>query len=98
MVTRVDHNGKVFSDQVRKHRVASLIQTDTQRMRGVLYHDLDARLKDYLNDPQEHFIAVSEVEFLSTDGSVTDRCEFLAVNKKNIQWVMPVVESPSREA
>ena len=90
MVTRIDHNGKVFSDQVRKHRVASIIQTESNRMRGVLFHDLDTRLKDYLNDQAESFIAVSEVEFLSPDGAVVDRCEFLAINKKNIQWVMPV--------
>ena len=89
MVTRVDHNGKIFSDQVRKHRVASIIQTDSYRIRGVLFHDLDGRLKDNLNDKAESFIAITDVEFLSPDGAVLERCEFMAINKRHIQWVMP---------
>jgi hypothetical protein len=89
LVTRVDHNGKVFSDQVRKHRIASIIQTESHRIRGVLFHDIDGRLKDCLNEQSETFIAVSDVEFLAPDGAVIDRCEFLAVNKRHIQWVMP---------
>ena len=93
MVTRVDHNGKIFSDQVRKNRVVSIIQTDTQRLRGVVFHDIDSRLKDYLNDPVELFIALSDVEFISIDGKVIDRCEFLAVSKRHIQWIMPAPES-----
>lgn len=93
MVTRVDHNGKIFSDQVRKSRVVSIIQTDSQRMRGVVFHDLDGRLKDLLNDPAELFIAVSDVEFIAADGKVIDRCEFLAVSKRHIQWIMPAPES-----
>jgi hypothetical protein len=89
LVTRVDHNGKIFSDQVRKNRVVSIIQTDSDRIRGVVFHDIDARLKDYLNDTAEQFIAVAEVEFLSPDGTTLNRAEFLAVNKSRIQWIMP---------
>jgi hypothetical protein len=92
LVTRVDHNGKIFSDQVRKNRVVSIIHTESQRFRGVVFHDVDARLKDYLNDPAELFIAVSDVEFLSAQGEVTGRCEFLAVNKTHVQWIMPAPE------
>ncbi len=89
MVTRVDHNGKVFRDQVRKHRIASIIQTTGDRIRGVLFHDPENRLKDSLNDRNEDFIAIIDAEFLSDDGAVLDRCEFLAINKRHIEWVMP---------
>ena len=95
MVTRIDHNGKSLQRPGAEHRVASIIQTETQRLRGVVFHDLDVRLKDYLNDQAEGFIAVSEVEFLAADGTVTERCEFLAVNKRNVQWVMPIEEPAS---
>src|SRR5687767_5512602 len=80
LVTRVDHNGKIFSDQVRKQKVASIIQTETHRIRGMLFQDMESRLKDQLN-ADEQFIAVENAEFLSADGSVVDSCNFIAVNK-----------------
>ena len=98
MVTRVDHNGKVFSDQVRKHKVASIIQTDSHRIRGLLFHDRDGRLKDDLNDRSEDFIAVADAEFLGEDGCVLQRSAFLAVNKRHIQWVMPADDADGAAA
>jgi hypothetical protein len=89
LVTRVDHNGKVFTDQVRKQKVASIIQTTTSRIRGVLFYEVDGRLKDNLNDRAEDFIAVAEAEFLSQSGEVIGRTDFIAVNKRHIEWVMP---------
>jgi hypothetical protein len=89
LVTRVDHNGKVFTDQVRKQKVASIVQTTTSRIRGVLFYDYEGRLKDNLNDRSEDFIAVAEAEFLSNDGQVIGRTDFIAVNKRHIEWVMP---------
>ena len=88
LVTRVDHNGKVFTDQVRKQKVATIIQTETHRIRGVLFHDSDGRLKDDLNSP-ENFVALTDAEFLAPDGNVLERAEFLALSKKHIVWVMP---------
>jgi hypothetical protein len=98
LVTRVDHNGKVFSDQVRKHKVASILQVNGQRIRGLLFHDPDGRLKDDLNDPQEMFIAVTDAEFLSQDGAVLQRTRFLALNKHHIDWVMPADEADAAHA
>ena len=89
MVTRVDHNGKVFSDQVRKQKVASIIQTTNHRIRGLLFYDPDGRLKDDLNEQAEAFIAVTDAEFLADDGAVLQRTNFLVVNKRHVQWVMP---------
>ena len=89
MVTRVDHNGKVFTDQVRKQKIASIVQTTTSRIRGILFHDYEGRLKDNLNDRSEDFLAVADAEFLSPAGEVIGRTEFIAVNKRHIEWVMP---------
>jgi hypothetical protein len=88
VVTRIDHNGKVFTDQVRKQKVATIIQTQTHRIRGVLFHDSDGRLKDDLNS-SENFVAVTDAEFLAPDGNVLERAEFLALSKRHIVWVMP---------
>ena len=98
MVTRVDHNGKVFSDQVRKQKVASIIQINGQRIRGLLFHDPDGRLKDDLNAQDETFIAVTDAEFLAPDGAVLQRTSFMAVNKHHIDWVMPAEEADAADA
>ena len=90
MVTRIDHNGKVFTDQVRKQKVATIIQTETHRIRGVLFHDSDGRLKDDLNNP-EQFVALTDAEFLSPNGQVYERAEFVALSKRHIVWVMPAL-------
>ena len=88
LVTRIDHNGKVFTDQVRKQKVTTIIQTETHRIRGVLFHDSDGRLKDDLNSP-ELFVALTDAEFLSPNGQVFERAEFVALSKRHIVWVMP---------
>jgi hypothetical protein len=89
LVTRVDHNGKVFTDQVRKQKVASIIQTTSSRIRGVLFYDVDARLKDDLNNKDEAFIAVADAEFLNPAGEVIGRTSFICVNKNAVEWIMP---------
>ena len=89
MVTRVDHNGKIFTDQVRKQKVASIIQTTTCRIRGVLFYDVDSRLKDNLNNHDEEFIAVADAEFLNPAGEVIGRTSFICVNKQAVEWIMP---------
>jgi hypothetical protein len=96
LVTRIDHNGKVFTDQVRKAKVASIIQTVSGRIRGVLFHDYEGRLKDNLNDEREVFIAVADAEFLSPSGEVLSKSEFLAINKRHLVWVMPGDEAPEQ--
>ena len=89
MVTRVDHNGKIFTDQVRKQKVASIIQLTTCKLRGVLFCDVDGRLKDNLNEATEQFIAVADAEFLDAAGEVVGRTAFICVNKSHIEWITP---------
>ena len=91
MVTRIDHNGKVFTDQVRKQKVTTIIQTETHRIRGILFHDSDGRLKDDLNNP-EQFVALTDAEVISPDGRVFERADFVALSKRHIVWVMPAIE------
>jgi hypothetical protein len=49
MVTRIDDNGKVFTDRVTKDRVQAIVQTATHRVRGFVFCDRELRLKDELN-------------------------------------------------
>jgi hypothetical protein len=98
LVTRVDHNGKVFSDQVRKQKVASILQVNGQRIRGLLFFDPDGRLKDDLNNSTESFIAGTDAEILSQDGAVLHRTKFLTVNKNQIDRIMPAEDADAAAA
>jgi len=90
MVTRVDDNGKVFTDRVTKDRVAVIVQTATHRVRGFVFCDRELRLKDELNASQEQFIAMAEAEVLGADDNVIQRTPFLTINKRHIVWLMPI--------
>src|SRR4051812_36095734 len=89
MVTRIDDNGKVFTDRVAKVRVAAILQTATHRVRGFVFCDPELRLKDELNASQEQFIAMSDAEVIEGD-RVIQQTPFLTINKRHIIWLMPV--------
>jgi hypothetical protein len=89
MVTRIDDNGKVFTDRVTKDRVGAIVQTATHRVRGFVFCDRELRLKDELNASQEQFIAVADAEVLEGD-TVIQRTPFLTINKRHIVWLMPI--------
>jgi hypothetical protein len=90
MATRIDHNGKTFTDVVRKEKVPAVVQTTTQRLRGYVFCDPEERLKDQLNGEGEQFIAIADAEVLDDADQVMHRVEFLTVNKQHIVWLLPV--------
>ena len=90
MVTRIDDNGKVFTDRVTKDRVAAVVQTVTHRVRGFIFCDPELRMKDELNGSQEQFIAMADAEVLAADDDqVIQRTPFLTINKRHIVWLLP---------
>lgn len=92
MGVRIDSNGKVFTDRVRKERVVCVIQTVNQRIRGNVFHDPDNRLMDELNG-EAGFIAVGDAQVLSLEGVAGDRTPFMMLNKRHVVWVLPAEES-----
>src|SRR5436305_10389627 len=84
MATRIDHNGKTFTDVVRKQKVAAVVQTTTNRLRGYVFCEPDQRLKYQLNADGEQFIAIADAEVLNDVDEVTHRVEFLTLNKHHI--------------
>jgi len=93
MATRIDHNGKTFTDIVRKQKVAAIVQTTTHRLRGYVFCDPDQRLKDQLNSDGEQFIAISDAEVFNENDQVTHRAEFLTLNKQHVVWLLPADDS-----
>jgi hypothetical protein len=86
---RVDPNGKIFTDRVRKETVACVIQTVASRMRGHIFHRAENRVIDDFNNSTEAFIAVTDVEFLDASEAVIARSEFLLLNKSHVIWILP---------
>ena len=90
MAVRFDSKGKVYTEKVRKQKVVCTIQTQTQRIRGYIFKDPDARTRDDLNVAAEQFIALTDAEVIDpVTETVMQRAPFLIVNKQHIVWVVP---------
>ena len=88
MTIEYDEKGKIFTEVVSKVAVPATIQTTTHLMHGRLHVRRDQRIKDEL-DLNEHFLAITDVSVLGTDGQVMFQAPFLAVQRTQIVWVMP---------
>ena len=95
MEFRVDPNGKVFTDHVRKETVPCILQTITHRIRGHIFKLPENRIKDDFNDATEGFIAVTQAEVLDLNDHAIAQAEFLMVNKDHVVWVLPAEPLPA---
>ena len=95
MTIEYDDKGKYFTDIVTKVAVPATIQTTTHLLRGKIHVRRDQRFKDEL-DLNEHFLAITDVTVLGTDGQIVFQAPFLAVQRAQIVWVLP--EQNNREA
>ena len=88
MSIEYDEKGKIFTDVISKVAIKATIQTTTHIMRGQLHVRRDQRIKDELNQ-SEHFLALTEVSVLGSDGQTIFQAPFLAVQRAHIIWVIP---------
>ncbi|MBN8654581.1 MAG: hypothetical protein J0M11_02510 [Anaerolineae bacterium] len=93
MSIEYDEKGKYYTNIIPKVPVPSIIQTTTNLIRGLIHVRQDERLKDEL-EVSEHFIAMTDVSVLDADGKEIYTSPFLAVQKDQIVWVMPLKEEP----
>lgn len=98
MTIRIDANGKIFTDIVRKDEIPVTIQTHTHRLHGNIYLRPEQRIKDELNESRDIFIAVTDAKVFANDGSVLYTSDFLTVNKHQIVWIRPDPEDASPAA
>ncbi len=88
MSIRFDEKGKFFTEIVSKEAVPVVIQTLTHRIVGSLHVRPDTRLKDEINQT-ELFLAVTEADLYDHAGNLLYRCNFLALNREAIIWILP---------
>lgn len=88
MSIEYDEKGKIFTDVVSKLAVNATIQTTTHMMRGQIHVRRDQRVIDEL-DLNENFLALTDVSVLDRDGQTLFQVPFLAVQRRQIVWVIP---------
>ena len=89
MTVEYDEKGKYYTNVISKIPVPSIIQTTTSLIRGLIHVKQDERLKDELENA-EKFVAVTEASVCDAEGRIVYRGPFLAVQKQQIVWLMPI--------
>jgi hypothetical protein len=97
MTIEYDEKGKYYTNVIHKVPVPAMVQTTMSLIRGLIHVRQDERLKDELEN-SEQFIAVTEVSVCDVDGKVIYSGPFLAVQKEQIVWVMPLHEEHKKDA
>jgi hypothetical protein len=76
-----------------------IIETDRHRITGHVLLPADgyrSRLTDYLNASEREFLALTDVEVTSLDGSPRiEKREFIALSLRHVVLAMPVDEADS---
>lgn len=96
MTIEYDDKGKYYTNVIHKVPVPAIVQTTTALVRGLVHVRQDERLKDELEN-DERFLAMTEVTVTDQNGNITFNGPFLAIQKQQVVWVMPVHEDQHRE-
>jgi hypothetical protein len=89
MTIEYDEKGKFYTDIVKKLPVPVVIQTATHLVRGLVHVREGERLKNELERP-EIFLAVTNAAVYNTDDKVLFSVPFMAVQRAQIIWILPV--------
>ena len=95
MVLEFDEKGKFFTEFVSKDIILSHIQTITHRIRGCVHVSKGERFSDEINKANL-FIAVTSAEIYTLEGEILYTSDFLAINREQIVWLMPIEEPKDR--
>jgi hypothetical protein len=95
MTIEYDEKGKFYTNVISKISVSSLLQTSTHLIRGLVHVRQGERLKDELENDEE-YIAVTNASIYDSNGTVAYSSSFLAVQKSQIVWIMPVDEDANK--
>jgi hypothetical protein len=96
MTIEYDDKGKFYTDIVKKLPVSVVIQTVTHLVRGLVHVREGERLKNEL-ERDEMFLAVTNAAVYSADNKVLFTVPFMAVQRVQIIWIMPVAEEDQKD-
>jgi hypothetical protein len=89
MTIEYDEKGKFYTDIVKKLPVSVVIQTAIHVVRGLVHVRDGERLKNEL-ERDERFLAVTSAIIYGADDKVLFTAPFMAVQRAQIIWIMPV--------
>ena len=96
MTIEYDEKGKFYTDIVKKLPVPVVIQTVTHLVRGLVHVREGERLKNELERP-EIFLAVTNAAVYNTDDKVLFSVPFMAVQRAQIIWILPVDDQGQKD-
>ena len=89
----------VWCPRVDQRTERIIVETDRHRITGHLLLPADgyrSRLTDYLNAAEREFLALTDVEVVSLDGSPRiEKRDFIALSLRHVVLAMPVDEADS---
>jgi hypothetical protein len=91
MAIEFDEKGKFFTDFVTKKVIRARIQTLSHYIEGEIYVRIGKRISDEIN-LTEKFIAVTNAVVFDPRGTELFSCNFLAVNRDHMIWLIPEEE------
>ncbi len=97
MGLRYDEKGKFFTEFISKTEIPVTIQTTTNLVRGFIYVRKGERLSDELNSAG-NFIPVADASIFDVNGEKQYQCEFIAIHRDHIVWLMPEMEDSGESA
>jgi hypothetical protein len=96
MTIEYDEKGKFYTDVVTKLPLAAVIQTTSHLVRGFVHVRQGERLKNEL-ERDEKFLAVTNAVIHNNDDKVLFSAPFMAVQRSQIVWIMPVEGEPHED-
>ncbi len=96
MTIEYDEKGKFYTDVVTKLPIAAVIQTSSHLVRGFVHIRQGERLKNEL-EKDERFLAVTNAVIHGADDKVLFTAPFMAVQRSQIIWIMPVEGEPHED-
>lgn len=97
MSIEYDEKGKYYTNVIQKIAIPSIIQTTSHMIRGFVHVRQGERLKDEL-ESGEDYTAVTNATIHDAQGNILFSSTFLAVQKQQIIWIMPVDDESRKEA
>ena len=82
--SRIQHN-----DVIPKMTIRAMIQTITQRVQGNIHIREWERVKDWINNTEERFLAVTDAVVVNYKGEILHQCSFMIININHIVWMNP---------
>jgi hypothetical protein len=96
MTIEYDEKGKFYTDVVSKLPLSAVIQTTTHLVRGFVHIRQGERLKNEL-ERNEIFLAVTNASVHGEGDKVLFTAPFMAVQRTQIVWIMPVEGEPQED-